>query len=316
MTVKDQYLAMLAKSKHIPLFFKKEWLDIFSDDWKVMLETEGDIQLFFVCPVEKNWGFTFIRNQPWTPYTGFMSNKPFEEISNAILKNLIDKMINKIPSHDYLYLDFCPDIKVLSDLPFYKTTIKHTNILLLADANLMFDKFKSSLQRQIRKGERNLYWDFGYDYQSFFQLYQLSLAQRGMANTMTLELLQKMITLCEAKKQGGIFMARDQHHQIHAGLLLVYDGETAYYLAGGSDKKFYGSGAMSYLMWQAIKHAQTIGKTYFDFEGSMTESIDKFFRSFATERVEYTHVESKKSKLLRIMQGMKTMVSRNRFKGD
>jgi hypothetical protein len=46
---------------------------------------------------------------------------------------------------------------------------------------------------------------------------------------------------------------------------------------------------MSLLLWEAIKHARTVTRT-FDFEGSMIEPIERFFRAFGGTLTSYLHV--------------------------
>ena len=56
---------------------------------------------------------------------------------------------------------------------------------------------------------------------------------------------------------------------------------------GGGDPEFRNSGAASLLIWEGIKFAHNHSEI-FDFEGSMIESIERFFRGFgAVPRVYY-----------------------------
>ena len=64
---------------------------------------------------------------------------------------------------------------------------------------------------------------------------------------------------------------------------------------GGGDPKLRKSGATSLLLWEAINR-QPLGVQVFDFEGSMIEPIERFFRAFGAVQTPYfeiTHVKSK-----------------------
>lgn len=52
---------------------------------------------------------------------------------------------------------------------------------------------------------------------------------------------------------------------------------------GGGDPDLRNSGATSLCMWHAMQFAATVTKR-FDFEGSLIESIERFFRSFGAEQ--------------------------------
>jgi hypothetical protein len=60
----------------------------------------------------------------------------------------------------------------------------------------------------------------------------------------------------------------------------------ASYLMGGSDPSLRTSGAMSLLMWEAIKFAGQVARR-FDFEGSMLRPVERFFRAFGGRQVSF-----------------------------
>src|SRR5919106_2186938 len=63
----------------------------------------------------------------------------------------------------------------------------------------------------------------------------------------------------------------------------------ASYLMGGSDPRLRTSGAMSLLMWEAIKFAGQVARR-FDFEGSMLQPVERFFRAFGARQVPYARL--------------------------
>lgn len=75
----------------------------------------------------------------------------------------------------------------------------------------------------------------------------------------------------------------------YSGILLVYDNNRCYYLIGGTDPRFRSSGANSLLLWEGINFASQFCRT-FDFEGSMIESIEHFFRQFGGTPITYYNI--------------------------
>ena len=92
---------------------------------------------------------------------------------------------------------------------------------------------------------------------------------------------------------------------------LVWDRNAAYYLMAGYREKGAGGGA-SLLVWEALKFASTVVDT-FDFQGSMIESIDRFFRGFGAMHVPFFFVsrESRRMRMLRAGQEFGRAVKRS-----
>ena len=96
-----------------------------------------------------------------------------------------------------------------------------------------------------------------------------------------------------------IFLAADEAGTAHAAVYLVWDDDTVYYLMSGSDPELRKSGAVSLCLWEAIRYS--VGRFQrFDFEGSVVEPIERYFRSFGSERVEYYRVFRIDSMLIRL----------------
>lgn len=67
----------------------------------------------------------------------------------------------------------------------------------------------------------------------------------------------------------------------------VCDSQSAYYLLGGFDRSSANNATTTFGLWNCIVAAHEKGLKYFDFEGSMIQDIEKFFRGFGAELVPY-----------------------------
>ena len=119
-------------------------------------------------------------------------------------------------------------------------------------------------------------------------------------------ILRKLIKIAVSRNQCQWFIAQDEKEKNHAGVLIVWDETSAYYLLGGSNPDLRNSGAMSLCMWEAIKFASTITKK-FDFEGSMIESIEHFFRAFGAVQKPYFHITKTPSYVLRMVRALRVV---------
>jgi hypothetical protein len=72
---------------------------------------------------------------------------------------------------------------------------------------------------------------------------------------------------------------------------------------GGGHPELRSSGATSLCMWEAIRHAAKVTKS-FNFEGSMIESVERFFRAFGAVQTPYFNISKTPSRLLRVKQAL------------
>ena len=109
---------------------------------------------------------------------------------------------------------------------------------------------------------------------------------------------------------GKMIGAVDTSGAYHACSFFVYDQNRCYYLLSGSVPELRTSGAQTLILDNAITFASSRSKI-FDFEGSMVEGIEKFFRQFGGRPSEYYRIsrlsvadvlkESVKPKVKRIL---------------
>src|SRR5262245_26720571 len=64
---------------------------------------------------------------------------------------------------------------------------------------------------------------------------------------------------------------------------------------------------MSLLIWEAIQFSAKVTKR-FDFEGSMVESIERFFRAFGARQVPYFSVKKVSSRRLRAYLALQALL--------
>ena len=90
----------------------------------------------------------------------------------------------------------------------------------------------------------------------------------------------------------------DKENNIHAAVYLINVNSTIYYLIGGGDPNYRNSGATSLLIFEGLKIAKEQNAS-FDFEGSMIEPIERFFRAFGSSQTPYFQVKHVNSTLLK-----------------
>jgi hypothetical protein len=85
--------------------------------------------------------------------------------------------------------------------------------------------------------------------------------------------------------------------------VIFWDEKRSYYILGGHDPKESHHSASAIAMWEAIKFTkEELGLDQFDFEGSMMQPVEQFFRKFGGKLTPYYTVSWAKPsvKLLRV----------------
>lgn len=205
---------------------------------------------------------------------------------------------------------------VVSDCPIILVTRKHqpnyTYILReLPDENKLWSGLMAKIRTDIRKAEGRFGLevrdDLGLDV--FLELNRKTFARQGQKVPYTDELVGRLDKACEQRNCRKFFIALDSEGRKHAGVYIVWDENSAYYLMGGGDPELRNSGATSLCMWHAIKHAATVTKS-FDFEGSMIEPVERFFRAFGAVQTPYFNITKTNSRLLRLRQCAKNIMGK------
>ncbi len=129
--------------------------------------------------------------------------------------------------------------------------------------------------------------DLGLD--TFLDINELTFTRQGKKLPYTRNLVRRLDNACKAHNASKMFFAQDKEGRIHAAVYIVWDENSAYYIMGGGDPKLRNSGATSLCMWEAIQFASTVTKR-FDFEGSMIETVERFFRAFGARQVPYFQI--------------------------
>jgi hypothetical protein len=184
-------------------------------------------------------------------------------------------------------------------LPFhwsqFKLAPRFTYMLDISSSHEVLQaQLASSLKRQIKKQEKfKLKIEVTTDERALIELIEkqqreghdiLGGAKNGIP------LLKKLIEYLLSTSSGEILKVSDENGNVLASGLFAYFQSSCLYLIGSYDSSQREKGAMSQLMWHAILQAKGKACTIFDFEGSMIESIEGFFRKFGASPKTYFEI--------------------------
>lgn len=308
MTSKEKYRLLCEQEPSIPIFSQAWWLDsVAGDDWNVVLvEKKGKVQASLPFTTHKRLGLTIIDQPtltqnlgPWLrPSTAKYARKLSQE------KDLLQKLFSELPIFARYNQNWHP--QRTNWLPLfwlgYEQTTRYTyRIEDLTNTEAVWKAFEANIRTDTRKAENKesikVRSDLPLD--DFLNLNEKVFLRQGLALPYTKDLVYRLDAAASANNARKIFIAEDEQGRHHAAVYLIWDDNTAYYLMGGGDPELRNSGATSLCMWEAIKFAATVTKS-FDFEGSMLESVERFFRAFGAKQTPYFTVSKTNSKVLKL----------------
>jgi hypothetical protein len=218
-------------------------------------------------------------------------------------KERLTALIEALPPHHVFQQSFAPAIT--NWLPFYwagfTATVRYTYRLEdLSDPDAIWSGFADPLRRSIRKAEKQLEVRDDAELEEVLPLNTATYRRQGLPNPAPDELLRRLDAAARANDARRLLVARDAAGQLHGFLYVVHDERTAYYLLSGRDAELPDAGAPSLLAWTAIQAVRETSAA-FDFEGSMIEPIERFFRSFGARQTPYFRVQRAVGRLGRLV---------------
>ena len=306
---KERYKALCEHEKSIPIFSQPWWLDSVAgeDDWDVCLVERGGQTIASMPYVIKNRiGFKLCSmptlTQTLGPWIRPSAAKYAKQLAQQ--KELMNQLIQQLPDFDYFLQNW--HYSQTNWLPFYWKGFKQSNsytyvIEDLSDLGKIWSGFRENIRRDIRKASNrfNLLINDSLSVTDFLELNKRVFDRQNKHPPYSEEFVHKLDRSCIENSSRKIFIAIDEDGRKHAGVYIIWDKDSAYYLMGGGDPELRNSGATSLCMWEAIKFASTVVNK-FDFEGSMIEPVERFFQAFGAKQQSYCTITKTPSMLLRI----------------
>jgi hypothetical protein len=179
------------------------------------------------------------------------------------------------------------------------------------DSSALWKQFDQRVRNDVRRAEQRGGLSVTSDVTlgEIQALNSLSFRRQKRAQGYSDDLVQRIDAACSMRGCRRIFAAKDAAGRAYAAAYIVWDSQSAYYLMGGVDPDQMGRGAMSLCLWESIRFSAGVAPR-FDFEGSMVESIERFFRGFGARQVPYFQITRTSSLLLRRLRSMAKIVRR------
>ncbi len=285
------------------------------ENWDVLLVEKGG-QIAAAMPYYKQTmtGFNLITMPPLTQTMGLWIKYQPNMVSQASRikyeNDIMASIIDQLPGFDYFKQNF--HYSFTNWLPFswkgFEQTTRYTYVIEnLENTEELFNNLKGSVRTDIRKAEKEFKYVDSDDIDKFYKLNELVFGKADKKMSYDYDLVKRLDTAAAKEGKRKILLAENDKGEAAAGIYIVWDDDCVYYIMSGSDPKFGNTGAPSMLIWEAIKFASSFAKS-FDFEGSMMEQLEKFFRSFGAVQKPYFRIIKVNSRLLKLAFAAKGMM--------
>lgn len=314
-TNKVKYRALCSQESSIPVFSQAWWLDaVAGDAWDVaLLEQEGVVVASLPYVIRTRLGLTLIGQPILTPNLGpwLRSGEARSARRLAKEKNLLQGLYQLLPAFaQYNQNWYC---ERNNWLPLYwmgyEQSTRYTyRIEQLEDLEVVWGGFDTNIRTDIRKAENKFSLQVRTDcsIEIFLALNKKVFERQSLAVPYSKDVVLAIHAAAQSQNACKLFVAVDEQGRQHAGVFILWDSNSAYYLLGGGDPDLRNSGATSLCMWRAIQFAATVTKK-FDFEGSMIEPVERFFRGFGASQAPYSVITKTNSRLIRTLQFLRTI---------
>lgn len=298
MNDKDKYINAAGETKiDLPLYFQPWWLDCVAghDKWNVVI-TERDDKIVAALPyiTQRRMGFKVLTLPRFTQFLGIWFSTSESKYSKKLAreKDFTQELIQKLPEHSVFFQSFSSAYKnwlPLFWLGFEQTTKYTYKLDDLSDLDTVWNNLDTKVRTDVRKARRILTISNDLGIEEFYEVIESVYSRQGLSPPYKKSEIEKIVGTCMEKNCGKLFFAIDEEQQIHACAFIAWDENSAYYLAGGGRTDLRNSGAGSLVVLEAIEFAASVTKS-FDFEGSMVEGIERFFRGFGAKQSPYFRI--------------------------
>lgn len=310
--------ALVSESAQGTIFAQRWWIDIVTHGQGQLLGCFTGARLIAGMPIYPTvtLGVSRLKQPPLTPYWGPI----FSRIDGTYTTSLSTEMSILRAFADALLawpdVILCCHPSLANWLPFfwhgYSQMTRYTyRIERLLDFPLDENAFQKSVRQKLRLARENkLTIQDGVEPKVVQQMFERTMARQGMSGEPDVLAVWPQLALA-ASAHDCLFTTAvyDEDGHTHTARAMVWDERCAYAIFGGSDPQYRQSGAAPYSLVHEMRVAAERVATY-DFEGSIIEPIEAFFRSFGGTLTPYLMITRRSSWPLNMARAVKGWLSR------
>lgn len=208
-------------------------------------------------------------------------------------KEAINELIRQLPNNKGIDITLDSSVKYVLPFRWLGFRIEPTFSYRITDLKNIEDVDKlitsKTVQRHVKAAEKVVVVVDNSEagVEKLIELQDMTFRRQGRKNPYDKEMLRKIMNGAIEMSRGTIMLAEDKDGNLHSGAFYLYDKNTCYYLLGGQNPDYKNDGSQNLILRKGIEFATEVSEN-FDFEGSMIEGIENFFRQYGgTQIVNY-----------------------------
>jgi Acetyltransferase (GNAT) domain len=281
------YRTLLQAVEKPPLYAMPWWLDAVCGvhGWHAAIQYDDQQRALGMLPFYQTriHGLSAITTPPFTQLMPLISLQ-----SDTIVS--LNDLLSRLPSTQILNITTRGSLAGHKAVTGRHISVRYSYIIPAEPSiSLVRARYNEGLKRNLRAANDTYSIAESEDIGLFLELYIASHQQQGSSPpSWSDQVIRTVYTALIRHQSGQLTMVYHQQQPI-AGVLIGWDQETSYYLAGGKVGGDHGASAHALLLDAAIAQAMEGGRS-FDFEGSMHPGIANFFQSFGASPIPYWHI--------------------------
>lgn len=279
------------------VFEQPWWLDVVAEGYwrECTVEENGKIVARLPYVMQGKW----IRNPKFTQTLGIWMDVSLREVNRGNSqffrqKEVISKLLEQLPRNRGISVTLDSSQSYILPFRWHGFRIEPTfSYRIEYGENWDFTKkaFAKHLQRDVNKALKegiSIETELK-EFERFLLLLDMSFERQGRRNPMNRELVTRILSTAIENGHGKLMLAKDENGNVHSGAFFLYDDKVCYYLFGGLNPEYKNSCSQDLVLYKGIEFGASVSKA-FDFEGSMIEGIENFFRKFGGKQVINYHI--------------------------
>lgn len=313
MSNKDKYKIICESGEYyVPLFLQHWWMETVcaGKQWDVALAYDNET-LVGAMPflVVRKCGLKFIVQPQLTQYSGPLYFYPSGiseshrlDFEKQVAKSLMQQ-VEVLRPHCFLQ-NFSPEVS--NWLPFYwagyKQSTRYTyRIEDISSPQRVFEGFDlEKRQRKIRRYEDSTTVRFDLKPSDFATFHNDYWKGRGESDVLGRDLIERVCSIALNRGNGVIASLYDTEGNMLSARFVAFDSRCAYSLMSAQNNALHKNGHSEVLFWELLKYLSD--KTLaFDFEGSMDEGVEYFYRSFGARQIPFFEISKCRNFLIELL---------------
>ena len=273
------------------VFEEAWWLDtVAPGKWREATVKEGD-KVIARLPYYYDNGV--ITNPVYTQTMGIWMDDSLKSYSkgNSQLhrqKEIIFELLEQLPKTKRISMILDHNASYILPFRWAGFRIEPTFSYRIKGVNLIDPKedlFGKTVKKNIKAASRGVSIDENTsDFSVLLDMQNRTYARQHRKNPIREDITRKVMESAYRHGHGKLLIARGEDGVPHSAGFFLFDERTCYYLLGGFDPAFNSDGSQNLLLDAGIRFAQSVSAD-FDFEGSMVEGIENFYRQFGGSQV-------------------------------